>query len=72
MKANQRTIKVYDSTLVTLREIANRYGVSMAGLIDLLAQQIRNDKDFVLHIPSRPRKAKKLNVRGLVAKRGGE
>lgn len=72
MKANQRTIKVYDSTLVTLREIANRYGVSMAGLIDLLAQQIRDDKSFVLHIPGRPRKAKKLNVRGLVEKRGGE
>ena len=70
MKTNQTTIKVYDTTRETLRDLSDRYGISMCAIVDVLAKQIRDDPRFVLNIPPKDPRSKKSNIRHILHRKG--
>lgn len=64
MKTNQRTIKVYDHTHRIASRLSNRFGISMAALVDVLLH--RSQDLQTLDLPARDPRYKKINARRLV------
>jgi hypothetical protein len=60
MKTNQRTIKVYDRTHKLAARLSNRFGVSMAALVEIGIFSL--EKLDHLQIPAR-KPGRKMNTR---------
>lgn len=65
MKRDQRTIKIYDTSHTLAAKMSNRFGVSMAALVEIGLHTI--SKLDHLEIPARDTRGRKMNSRRALA-----
>lgn len=61
MKRNQRTIKLTDTAHRIASKVSDRFGLSMAALVEVLIRQVENTDELAL--PPRDPRSKKSNSR---------
>ncbi len=65
MKRNQRTIKVYDTSHALASKLSNRFGVSMAALVEIAIRKLSDAR--TIELPARDPRGGKINARRALA-----
>ena len=66
MITNQRTIKVYDRSHKLAGMLSNKFGISMAAIVELGLQKLSEQDTITL--PARDPRSKKMNARRVLGK----
>lgn len=65
MKRNQRTVKLYDAAHREAARLSDRFGISMAAIVELGIRQLATLKE--LPLPPRSGRSRKMNARRALA-----